>query len=60
MKWAKVMRPIDTDAPITYDDVQLNENSTVFKLHQLQDSWMAGQIDERELLGLVDGVAQEQ
>ena len=59
-KGAKVMRPIDKDAPITYDDVQLNENSTVFKLHQLQDSWMAGQIDEIELLGLVDGVAQEQ
>ncbi|MEA3226956.1 MAG: NAD(P)-dependent oxidoreductase [Planctomycetota bacterium] len=59
-KGAKVVRPVAEDAPVTYDDVQLNENSAVFKLRQLQDSWMAGRIDERELLGLVDGIAQEQ
>jgi predicted homoserine dehydrogenase-like protein len=58
-KGAKVTRSVDEDAPITYDDVQLNENSTVFKLRRLQDGWMAGRIDERELLELVDEIAQD-
>lgn len=57
-KGAEVVKSVQQDAPITYDDVLLNERSTVFKLRQLQDDWMAGRLDEEELLGLVDRMAQ--
>ena len=58
-KGAKVVTPVRQDEPITYDDVQLNEDSTVFRLRQLQDSWMAGGIQENELLESVEQITQE-
>lgn len=53
-KGAEVLRSVPQDVPLTYNDVRLNEDSTLFKLRQLQDSWLAGGIDENELLELVD------
>ena len=58
-KGAEVVRPIRQDVPITYDDVRLKEDSTVYMLRQLQDKWMADNIDENELLDMVDRIAQE-
>ena len=58
-KDARVMQPIATDTPITYDHVQLNEASTVFKLRRLQDQWITGEIEEHDLLGMVDEIAGE-
>jgi len=58
-KGAEVAKPVERDAPITYGDVRHNENSTVFRLRQLQDIWMAGRISEQELLESVDRIAQE-
>jgi hypothetical protein len=36
--------------------VELYESSTVLLLRRLQDRWMAGQIDDRELLELLDAI----
>ena len=58
-KGAEVAKPVERDAPITYGDVRHNENSTVFRLRQLQDIWMAGRISEQELVESVDRIAQE-
>lgn len=58
-KGAEVVKSVERDAPITYGDVRLNEDSAVFRLRQLQDSWMAGRTDDKGLLASVDLIAQE-
>jgi predicted homoserine dehydrogenase-like protein len=58
-KGAKVARPVKTDQPIRYPDVQLHEPSTVLDLRRLQDRWSSGSLDEAELLARVDGLASE-
>jgi len=58
-KGAEVVRLVRQDVPITYDDVRLKEDSTVYMLRQLQDKWMTDNIDENELLDTVDRTAQE-
>ena len=55
-KGATLLRPVGQDTPIRYDDVQLYEASTVLTLRRLQDRWMAGHIEERELLQSLDAI----
>ncbi|HNY78955.1 MAG: hypothetical protein RBS72_16240 [Sedimentisphaerales bacterium] len=55
-KGARLVRRVGQDVPIRYDDVELYESSTVLLLRRLQDRWMAGQIDDRELLELLDAI----
>jgi predicted homoserine dehydrogenase-like protein len=55
-KGAKVVKDIPMDAPITLADVEIKP-STVFTLWNLQNDWMAGKVNEKDLLGLVDQVA---
>ena len=55
-KGAKIIRPVKMDAPITYGDVEV-QNSTVYKLHQLQEQWFEGKINEAVLLKAVDELA---
>ncbi len=54
---AKVLRPVKIDTPITYDDVEIFEPSTVLALRRLQDDWMAVKISEETLLQSVDRIA---
>jgi predicted homoserine dehydrogenase-like protein len=49
-KHAKVIHPVKRDIPITYDDVQIHEPSTVLDLRRLQDLWMEGLIRKSELI----------
>jgi len=56
-KDAKLTKPVGQDTPLRYDDVALSELSTVLLLRRLQDRWMAGQIDEQELLNSLDAIA---
>jgi predicted homoserine dehydrogenase-like protein len=56
-KDAKLTKPVGQDRPLRYDDVALSESSTVLLLRRLQDRWMAGQIDEQELLESLDAIA---
>ncbi|MBI5960668.1 MAG: NAD(P)-dependent oxidoreductase [Chloroflexi bacterium] len=56
-KGAVIIRPVKKGDVITYDDVKLPENSVVIALRRLQDSWMAGQIDENELLRQMNQMA---
>jgi len=53
---AELVRPVAMDAPITLDDVILHEPSTVLELRRLQDRWLAGELDEDELLAAVDAL----
>ena len=55
-KGATVVRGVKQDRPIGYEDVRLCEASTVLTLRRLQDRWMAGQVDERELLESLDAI----
>jgi predicted homoserine dehydrogenase-like protein len=48
---------VGQDMPLHYDDVELSESSTVLRLRRLQDRWMAGQIEEQELLECLDAIA---
>ncbi len=58
-KHAKVIRPIKKDTPITFDDVELYEPSTVLDLRRLQDRWMNGGIDGPELIAAIDELVNE-
>jgi len=58
-KGAKLLKAVKQDTPITYDDVELNEQSVVLALRRLQDDWMAGRIAEQKLLKSVDAVASD-
>ncbi len=57
-KGAKVIRPVAIDTPITCAHVEI-QPSTVNSLRQLQDQWMAGSIQEGELLQAIDGLAND-
>jgi predicted homoserine dehydrogenase-like protein len=58
-KGARVLRPLAVDTPLTYDDVALQEPSTILALRRLQDAWLDGQVEEAKLLQLVDALAQD-
>lgn len=55
-KGATLRRSVREDVPICYDDVELCEVSTVLTLRRLQDRWMAGQIDDPQLLETLDAI----
>jgi predicted homoserine dehydrogenase-like protein len=56
-KGARLVRAVEQDQPVTYNDVQLREPSTILDLRRLQDAWMAGRIDEAALAAAMDGMA---
>ncbi len=58
-KGARIIRAVHKDAPITLEDVELHEPSTVLSLRRLQDAWMADEIDEQKLLKSVDELATD-
>jgi predicted homoserine dehydrogenase-like protein len=58
-KGARVCRTVARDAPITLDDVQLAEPSTLVSLRRLQDEWMDGKVSEQEMLDCVDRLGNE-
>ena len=53
-KGAQLVRDVPMDTPVTLDDVALAEPSMLLTLRRLQDRWMAGEIEELELLAAVD------
>lgn len=57
-KGARMIRPKAMDEPITYEDIELYEPSSVLKLRRLQDHWMAGTINERELIQSIDRIGE--
>lgn len=58
-KGAKLIQAVKQDRPITYDDVELHEPSTILDLRRLQDAWMEGRMKE-DTLGLsMDAMAIE-
>jgi predicted homoserine dehydrogenase-like protein len=56
-KGARLLRAVEQDQPVTYNDVQLHERSTILDLRRLQDAWMAGRIDEAGLTASMDLMA---
>ncbi len=58
-KNAIIKKPIPKDTPLTLDDVELYEPSTVLDLRRLQDQWMAGTIEEEELLEKIDNLVTD-
>jgi predicted homoserine dehydrogenase-like protein len=58
-KNAKLIRAVTKDTPITYEDVELAEPSTILDLRRLQDDWMSGRIDEQKMLETIDAMAVE-
>jgi predicted homoserine dehydrogenase-like protein len=54
-KGAKVLRDINKDRPISNKDIQI-QPSTIYKLRKLQDDWMDGKVDGKQLLNKVDEV----
>ena len=58
-KHAKIIKSVKKDMPITYDDVELHEPSTILDLRRLQDQWMAGEIGGSELVGIIDNLIKE-
>jgi len=58
-KNARLIRAVAKDTPITYEDVELAEPSTILDLRRLQDEWMSGRIDEQEMLDTVDAMVVE-
>jgi predicted homoserine dehydrogenase-like protein len=54
-KGAKVLREIKMDHPISMDDVEITP-STVYKLWDLQQKWMSGELGDAETLELVDAI----
>ena len=58
-KYAQLIRAVAKDTPVTYDDVELAEPSTILDLRRLQDEWMSGRIDEQKMLETIDAIAVE-
>jgi predicted homoserine dehydrogenase-like protein len=58
-KGAILNKAVRQDCPIRYDDVQLREPSTVLTLRRLQDAWMAGKVDEQQLLETIEAIGCE-
>ncbi len=57
---AKVIAPVKVGEPIRYDDVELRPGSTVAILRKLQDAWIAGHIDKRDLREELDRIVAEE
>jgi len=53
-KGACMIHSLPIDTPITYNDVELHEPSTILDLRRLQDAWMSHEIDEEGLLKAID------
>ena len=58
-KGAKVVRPVAKDRPITLEDVELREPSTVLSLRRLQNRWMSGGLKDEKLLEAIEQIAAE-
>jgi predicted homoserine dehydrogenase-like protein len=58
-KNARLIRAVAKDTPITYEDVELAEPSTILDLRRSQDKWMSGRIDEQKMLETIDTMAVE-
>jgi predicted homoserine dehydrogenase-like protein len=58
-KNARLTQAVTKDTPITYEDVEIPEPSTLLDLRRLQDEWMSGRINERKMLEAVDAMAIE-
>ncbi len=58
-KGAALTRPVKKDRPITCEDVDLKEPSTVLQLRKLQDAWMDGNIPERDLVKAIDELGDD-
>jgi predicted homoserine dehydrogenase-like protein len=58
-KNARLTQAVPKDTPITYEDVELAEPSTLLDLRRLQDEWMSGRIDERKMLETIDEMGIE-
>jgi predicted homoserine dehydrogenase-like protein len=54
-KGAVVKHDIKMDEPITMDDVEV-KTSNVYKLWDLQNKWMSGELDDEEAFRLVDAI----
>lgn len=57
-KGARILRPVKTDTPITFDDVEM-QPSRILDLRNLQDAWMGNSVNEDELLVKLDKLARE-
>jgi predicted homoserine dehydrogenase-like protein len=55
-KGAHVRSRISVDHAISYDDVDIQEPSTVGALRRLQERWMAGEIEGAYLAGALDAL----
>jgi len=53
---AKLVRPVAMDTPITLDDVQVYEPSTILDLRRLQERWMDGELSEPDLLTAMESL----
>lgn len=58
-KNARLIRDVAKDTPITYEDVELAEPSTILDLRRLQDAWMFGRIEEQKMLETIDAMLIE-
>ncbi|WP_119066278.1 NAD(P)H-dependent oxidoreductase [Aggregatilinea lenta] len=58
-KGAVITRPVKKGEIITYDDVQLPSGSVAIRLRELQDRWMAGEIEEPALLQTLNEIAAQ-
>lgn len=56
-KGARVARPVAMDMPISHEDVEMHEPSTVLALRRLQDAWTDGKISDTQVLQSVDELA---
>ncbi len=55
-KGARLVRAVEKDSAITYDDVDVEESSVIFRLRRLQDRWMGGATSTEILLAEIDGI----
>lgn len=53
---AELIKSVKKESPITYDDVRVNENCTIFRLRRLQDFWMAKALEERVIQQSIDDI----
>jgi predicted homoserine dehydrogenase-like protein len=56
-KGARLIRPVKINTPITWDDVEFSERSTILILRRLQDKWMAGETGGKGLIKKIDALA---
>jgi len=56
IKGARMIRPVAQDRPLTYEDIELSEPSTIIDLRRIQDDWMSGRIAEQQMFKAVDAM----